>query len=372
MDGIVQSRPLHGARGMSRAPASAPRLRPARTTSRVPPLARRFRGVARCDARARPRPSGVNLGSRHPVFEFRAQGMEDFASISPARAAKTCRSTPLGTRQCPRRVARARSSSNPGPHPDAHRKRECAARSRPRPPDRRLGRVQRAVSRGGNPKSRHVVPQAPQGKRPPAGWDLIEESIEDFEQQMKDAVAEEHEGKRRTSSRGASTTCTGRRTLHLRPAVPEKVMSEELYNYLCEKVADQALISKWRKPGYENLCSLLAIQKDDTNFGTASICACRWRQRAPPQQLAPTAHRMHQLRQRRRRPRVPVVEHAARRCWPRRMGGRNARRRIPSKTGGAQTTRRAQGRWRRRRRTTSTDDDLDCRRRRSTSTTKRM
>ena len=39
-----------------------------------------------------------------------------------------------------------------------------------------------------------------------------------------------------------------------------------------EKVADQALISKWRKPGYENLCSLLAVQKGDTNFGTASIC----------------------------------------------------------------------------------------------------
>ena len=39
-----------------------------------------------------------------------------------------------------------------------------------------------------------------------------------------------------------------------------------------EKVADQALISKWRKPGYENLCSLLSVQKGDTNFGTASIC----------------------------------------------------------------------------------------------------
>jgi len=41
-----------------------------------------------------------------------------------------------------------------------------------------------------------------------------------------------------------------------------EVMSDELYNYLCRmKVADQPLISKWRKTGYENLCSLLAIQK---------------------------------------------------------------------------------------------------------------
>jgi hypothetical protein len=29
------------------------------------------------------------------------------------------------------------------------------------------------------------------GKRPPAGWDMIEDVVEDFEQQLKDAVAEE-------------------------------------------------------------------------------------------------------------------------------------------------------------------------------------
>jgi hypothetical protein len=39
-----------------------------------------------------------------------------------------------------------------------------------------------------------------------------------------------------------------------------------------EKIADGALIAKWRKPGYENLCSILAIQKGDKNFGTTSLC----------------------------------------------------------------------------------------------------
>jgi len=34
-------------------------------------------------------------------------------------------------------------------------------------------------------------------KKPPEGWNMIEEVIEDFEQQMKDAVADEHEGKRK-------------------------------------------------------------------------------------------------------------------------------------------------------------------------------
>ncbi len=34
-------------------------------------------------------------------------------------------------------------------------------------------------------------------KKPPEGWELIEEVVEDFEQQMKEAVNEEHEGKRK-------------------------------------------------------------------------------------------------------------------------------------------------------------------------------
>lgn len=36
-------------------------------------------------------------------------------------------------------------------------------------------------------------------KRPPAGWDKIEDTIEDFEAQMRDVVAEGHEGERRAA-----------------------------------------------------------------------------------------------------------------------------------------------------------------------------
>ena len=34
-------------------------------------------------------------------------------------------------------------------------------------------------------------------KKPPGGWELIEEVIEDFEAQLKEAVNEEHEGRRK-------------------------------------------------------------------------------------------------------------------------------------------------------------------------------
>ena len=124
-------------------------------------------------------------------------------------------------------------------------------------------------------------------KRPPEGWDLIEESIEDFEQQMKDAVTEEHEGKRKNELTWRMHRIHWEKNRFIWDLrYKRKVMNDELYDYLCrEKLADQHLISKWRKPGYENLCSLLSIQKSDTNFGTASICRVPMASRAPQQQV---------------------------------------------------------------------------------------
>jgi bud site selection protein 31 len=67
-----------------------------------------------------------------------------------------------------------------------------------------------------------------------------------------------------------------------------QVMSKELYDWLVrEKIADGALIAKWRKPGYEILCSLLAIQKGNHNFGTTSHCRVPMRKRAAQQRITP-------------------------------------------------------------------------------------
>lgn len=55
-----------------------------------------------------------------------------------------------------------------------------------------------------------------------------------------------------------------------------------------EKIADGALIAKWRKPGYELLCSMLAIQKGGHNFKTTSLCRVPLRQRPPQQRATPS------------------------------------------------------------------------------------
>merc|ERR1711957_673738 len=53
----------------------------------------------------------------------------------------------------------------------------------------------------------------------------------------------------------------------------KKAISKELYDWLLlEKHADAMLIAKWKKPGYEFLCSLQAIDKRNSNFGTTAIC----------------------------------------------------------------------------------------------------
>jgi len=61
----------------------------------------------------------------------------------------------------------------------------------------------------------------------------------------------------------------------------ERKISADLYEFLARhKIIDTGLISKWRKPGYEILCSMSAINKNSTNFGTSSICRVPLAQRS--------------------------------------------------------------------------------------------
>ena len=129
------------------------------------------------------------------------------------------------------------------------------------------------------------------GHIPPrgVGWEDIEGVIEDFEQQMKDAVSEDEDGKRKNELNWKVHRVHFDKNRFIWELMyKQKVMKRELYDYLVrEKIADAPLISKWRKPGYENLCSMLAIQKSGHNFGTTSICRVPIRNRAPQQQLSP-------------------------------------------------------------------------------------
>ena len=59
-------------------------------------------------------------------------------------------------------------------------------------------------------------------------------------------------------------------------------ISRQVYDYcITNKLVDAALIAKWKKPGYERLCSTYVINTRNYKFGTVSIC------RVPSQCLAP-------------------------------------------------------------------------------------
>jgi hypothetical protein len=59
-------------------------------------------------------------------------------------------------------------------------------------------------------------------------------------------------------------------------------ISKEVYDYcITNKVVDASLIAKWKKPGYERLCSTYVINPRNYKFGTVSIC------RVPKHCLAP-------------------------------------------------------------------------------------
>lgn len=108
---------------------------------------------------------------------------------------------------------------------------------------------------------------------------------------MRDAVNEPHEGKRRNEATWQITKIHYERSRYIYELFyKKKAISRELYDFLLqEKWGDAALIAKWKKPGYEYLCSLQAIDRSNTNFRTTAICRVPLHLRKPGPQ-APSVH----------------------------------------------------------------------------------
>ena len=119
-------------------------------------------------------------------------------------------------------------------------------------------------------------------KKKPAGWEIIEPTLVQFEDRLREAVNDPHEGKRKCEANWPIHRIHYERNRYIYDLYyKQQRISKELYDFLVrEKVVDAALISKWRKPGYEILCSMSAIQRSGTNFGTTSICRVPLAQRA--------------------------------------------------------------------------------------------
>ena len=96
-------------------------------------------------------------------------------------------------------------------------------------------------------------------KKKPEGWSTIEGPLLQFEERLREAVNDPHEGKRKAESTWPIHRIHYERNRFIYDLYyKQQEISRELYEFLVrEKVVDAALISKWRKPGTRRATSTL-------------------------------------------------------------------------------------------------------------------
>lgn len=103
-----------------------------------------------------------------------------------------------------------------------------------------------------------------------------------LEQELRERVNEPHEGLRKNEALWPIHQINWQKSRYIYDLYyTYNRISKEVYDYcITNKIVDAALIAKWKKPGYERLCSTYVINPKNYKFGTVSIC------RVPKQFLA--------------------------------------------------------------------------------------
>lgn len=111
--------------------------------------------------------------------------------------------------------------------------------------------------------------------------DLISEKLEEFEIRTREALNEPMNDKRRNEITWPMHRLHFEKNRYLFDMYyKQRAISKKLLDYLVkQKLADGNLMAKWRRPGYERLCSLVVITKSNTNFGTTGVCRTPLRDR---------------------------------------------------------------------------------------------
>jgi bud site selection protein 31 len=118
------------------------------------------------------------------------------------------------------------------------------------------------------------MPVRRSNKPPPPGYEKIEPIIEALENELRDKVKESNLNKRNTESIWPIHQINWQRSRYVYDMYyTHNQISKRVYDYcLKNKFADAGLIAKWKKPGYERLCSTYVINPANYKFGTTSIC----------------------------------------------------------------------------------------------------
>ena len=122
-------------------------------------------------------------------------------------------------------------------------------------------------------------------KKPPAGFEVIEGVLEALENELRDRVKESNAQQRKTEALWPVHQINWQKSRYVYDMyVQHKRISRQVYQYCVDqKLIDAALIAKWKKPGYERLCSTYVINPANYKFGTTSICRVPWKDRSAAQ-----------------------------------------------------------------------------------------
>ena len=122
-------------------------------------------------------------------------------------------------------------------------------------------------------------------KGPPEGFDYVEPVLEALEQELRDVVQERDPTKRKTEAMWPVHQLNWQKSRYIYDLYYiHGRISRQVYQYCVDqKYVDAALIAKWKKPGYEKLCSTYVIHPSHYKFGTTSICRVPYKDRSEAQ-----------------------------------------------------------------------------------------
>lgn len=117
-------------------------------------------------------------------------------------------------------------------------------------------------------------------RKAPQGMSVITPKLEEFETRTREALNAPPDDKRRNEISWPIHKLHYEKNRYLYEMRRGHEISKQLLDYLIkEKIADGKLIAKWRRPGYERLCSLSVITKSNMNFGGVGVCRIPLKQR---------------------------------------------------------------------------------------------
>ena len=123
-----------------------------------------------------------------------------------------------------------------------------------------------------------MPPRWGKNRKLPAGFEVVEPVLEALENELRDKVKETNDGKRKVEALWPVHQINWQKTRYIYDMYYTfERITKPVFDYCVnQKLVDSALMAKWKKPGYERLCSTYVINSTNYKFGTTSICRVPW------------------------------------------------------------------------------------------------